>query len=310
MQAKKNSRIIIIKEMSIVTKEKFLSAKWFRAVLLILSGTFIMAVGFVYFISPYRFAPGGVYGIAIVLHHLLGFPTGLTALCIDIPLTIIGIKILGPRFGWKTVLGFISLALFVDLLTYFQGNVPLVENEALLSAIFGGVLVGLGLGLVFKSKATSGGSDIIAMVIGKYTKLPLGQLLIYVDSVIVLISLIAFKDWTIPLYSWIVIYITGKVVDLVLEGINYEKSMIIISDKHEMIRDKIIDKLKRGGTYINGKGMYAKNEKSLIYTVVNRRELSIIKDYIKDIDPDAFISVMNTHEILGKGFKSLQDSTD
>jgi uncharacterized membrane-anchored protein YitT (DUF2179 family) len=296
--------------MSFLTKEKFLSAKWFRAVLLILIGTFIMSVGFVFFISPYRFAPGGVYGIAIVLHHLFNLPTGMVALIIDIPLTIVGIKILGPRFGWKTVLGFVSLAIFVDLLTYFQGDAPLVEDAALLSAIFGGVLIGIGLGLVFKSRATSGGSDIIAMIIGKYTRLPLGQLMIYVDSVIVLISLIAFKDWTIPLYSWIVIYITGKVVDLIIEGMNFEKSLFIISEKHELIRLKIIDDLKRGGTYIPGRGMFDNDEKSIIFTTVNRRELGIIKDYIKEVDPNAFISVMNTQEILGKGFKSILDSAD
>jgi uncharacterized membrane-anchored protein YitT (DUF2179 family) len=134
--------------------------------------------------------------------------------------------------------------------------------------------------------------------------------MIYVDSVIVLISLIAFKDWTIPLYSWIVIYITGKVVDLIIEGMNFEKSLFIISEKHELIRLKIIDDLKRGGTYIPGRGMFDNDEKSIIFTTVNRRELGIIKDYIKEVDPNAFISVMNTQEILGKGFKSILDSAD
>lgn len=296
--------------MAFLTKEKFLSLKWFRAILLILTGTFIMAVGIVYFISPYRFAPGGVYGIAIVLHHLFHLPTGVVALVIDIPLTIIGIKILGPRFGWKTVLGFVSLAGFVDLLTYLHGDAPLVEDAALLSAIFGGVVVGVGLGLVFKSRATSGGSDIIAMIIGKYVNIPIGQLLIYIDSVIVLVSLVAFKDWTIPLYSWITIYITGKVIDMIMQGVSYEKSLFIISDQYEIIRDKILNDLNRGGTFIQGKGMFANDEKSIIFVVVNRRELGIIKDYIKEIDSKAFISVMNTQEIIGNGFKSLNDSNE
>ncbi|HOY39871.1 MAG: YitT family protein [Bacteroidales bacterium] len=295
--------------MAFLTHEKFLSGKWFKAVLLILTGTFIMAAGFVFFISPYRFAPGGVYGIAIVLHHLAGFPTGLTALCIDIPLTLIGIKILGPRFGWKTVLGFVSLAVFVDLLTFFWGDKPLVEGDALLSALFGGVLVGVGLGLVFKSKATSGGSDIIAMIIAKYTKLPVGQLLIYVDSAIVLIGLFAFQDWKIPLYSWIVIYITGHVIDLIVEGMHYDKSLFIISDKYDEIRLKIINDLKRSGTFISGTGMYGNSEKSIIFTVVNRRELSILKDFIKEIDPKAFVTVIDTREILGEGFKSLNEES-
>lgn len=293
--------------MSFVSREKFLSKQWFKAVLLILIGTFIMAAGFVFFISPYKLAPGGVYGIAIVLHHLLGFPIGLTALAIDIPLTIIGIKILGPRFGWKTVLGFVSLAVFTDGLSFFWGDAALVEDDALLSSIFGGVLIGIGLGLVFKSKATSGGSDIIAMILAKYTRLPIGQLLIYVDSAIVLIGLVAFGDWKIPLYSWIVIYITGHVIDLIVEGMNYDKSLFIISDKYEEIRTKILVDLNRGGTFISGKGMYGNEEKSIIFTVVSRRELAMLKDFIKEIDPNAFLTVVNTHEILGKGFKSLQE---
>lgn len=294
--------------MGFLTKEKIFSLKWFKAVLFILTGTFIMAVAFVYFISPYKLAPGGVYGIAIVLHHSLGFPTGLTALIIDIPLTLIGIKILGPRFGWKTVLGFVSLAIFVDLLTYFNGNTPLVEGDALLSAVFGGVLIGLGLGLVFKSKATSGGSDIIAMILNKYTKLPLGQLMIYVDSVIVLVGLLVFKDWKIPLYSWIVIFVCGKVVDIVLQGATYDKAMFIISDKSQEIKDKIIADINRGGTVFNGEGMYSSEEKKIIYTIVNRREFEILKEYVYDIDPNAFISVMNTNENIGHGFKSLKEA--
>jgi uncharacterized membrane-anchored protein YitT (DUF2179 family) len=221
---------------------------------------------------------------------------------------LIGIKILGPKFGWKTVVGFVSMAVFVDVLTYFQGNVPLVEGDALLSAIFGGVLIGFGLGLVFKSKASSGGSDIIAMIINKYTKIPLGTLMIYVDSAIVLVSLIAFRDWKIPLYSWLVIYITGKVVDLVLEGANYDKALFIISDKYEEIKQTIIEDLDRGGTVFHGQGMYSEDTKKIIYTTVSRRESEMLKEYIYEIDPKAFISVMNTHEILGEGFKPLKES--
>lgn len=294
--------------MKFLNKEKLFSKKGLKALFLILTGTFVMAVGYVYFISPYKIAPGGVYGISIVLHHLFGLPTGAMALAMDIPLTLIGIKILGPKFGWKTVVGFVSMAVFVDLLTYFQGNVPLVDGDALLSAIFGGVLIGFGLGLVFKSKASSGGSDIIAMIINKYTKIPLGTLMIYVDSAIVLISLIAFRDWKIPLYSWLVIYITGKVVDLVLEGATYDKALFIISDKYEEIKQTIIEDLDRGGTVFHGQGMYSEDAKKIIYTTVSRRESEMLKEYIYEIDPKAFISVMNTHEILGEGFKPLKES--
>jgi uncharacterized membrane-anchored protein YitT (DUF2179 family) len=288
-------------------KEKPFTKKWFISHSLIVIGSFILASGFVLFITPYKIIPGGVYGISIILHYLLGTPVGLVALCFDIPLTIIGIRILGPRFGYKTVLGFSLTAIFTDTLSYFWGFEPLVKGDALLSSIFGGVLVGLGLGLIFRSKATSGGSDIVAMIIAKYTRLPLGMLMIYVDSVIVLVGLAVFRDWKIPLYSWIVIFITGKVIDIVMAGMSYDKCIFIISEKTEEIRDKIINNLNRGGTYIEGKGMFNMADRKIIFTVVNRRELFQLEEYIHDIDPRAFLTVLDATEILGEGFKSLQE---
>ena len=288
-------------------KEKPFSRKWFLSYGFIVVGSFILASAFVLFFTPYKIIPGGVYGISIVLHYVLGTPIGMMALCFDIPLTIIGMKVLGPRFGFKTVLGFSLTAVFTDTLTWLWGFEPLVNGDALLSSIFGGLLCGLGLGLIFRSKATSGGSDIVAAIIAKYTKLPIGQLMIMVDSVIVLLGLFVFQDWKIPLYSWIAIFITGKVIDGVLEGINYEKSLFIISEKHEEIRDKIINNLNRGGTIIEGQGMFNMAERKIIFTVVSRRELVIIEEYIHQIDPKAFLTVFNASEILGEGFKSLKE---
>lgn len=302
--------------MAFIHNEKIFSKKWFISWSLITIGAFIMSVAFVFFIAPHKIIPGGVYGISIVIHHLTkglipiwpdGFPIGLMGLILNIPLTIIGIKILGPRFGIKTVIGFILTAVFIDTITYFWGGYALVKDDILLSSIFGGVLVGFGIGLIFKSRATSGGSDIVAMIISKYTRLPLGQLLIYIDSVIVLFGLIAFGDWKIPLYSWIAIFITGKVIDAVLQGVSYDKTLFIISQKHKEIRDKIINDLNRGGTYIKGNGMYDNEEKTIIFTVVNRREMAILEDYISQIDPMAFLTVIDANEIIGKGFKSLHD---
>lgn len=293
--------------MAFIQKDKLFSKKWFMNYSLILIGSFILAAGFVLFITPYKIVPGGVYGISIVLHWVLGTPVGLVALAFDIPLTIIGIRVLGPRFGVKTVLGFVLTAIFVDGLTYLYGNQPLVEGDALLSSIFGGVFVGFGLGLIFKAKATSGGTDIVAMMINKRTKIPLGQLMIVVDSAIVLVGLIAFGDWKIPLYSLIVIFITGRVIDVVLQGISYDKTLFIISDKHAEIRNKIIHDMRRGGTFLKGEGMFKHNEKTIIFTVVNRREMLMLQEYIHLIDPHAFLTVINASEILGEGFKSLSE---
>jgi len=180
--------------MAFITKEKLFSWEWFRAYSFIVLGTFIMAVAYVIFISPFKFAPGGVYGIAIVLHHLFQFPIGLSGILMDIPLTILGFLVLGPRFGVKTIAGMLLLSGWISAIEYFYGYEPFVPGQPMLSALYGGVLIGIGLGLVFKSKATSGGSDIIAMIAAKYIHMSLGQLMIIVDSIIVLLSWIAFKD--------------------------------------------------------------------------------------------------------------------
>lgn len=278
--------------------------------LLIIIGSFILAAGFVFFINPYNIVPGGVYGIGIVVHYLIPqVPVGTFGLLINIPLTLIGIRILGPRFGLKTVIGFILTSVFMDVLTYFIGeNDPLkIGDDLLLSCIFGGIVIGVGLGIIFKAKATSGGSDIVAMILDKYTKFPIAQLLIFVDSIIVLFGLVIFQDWKIPLYSWITIIIAGKVLDITLQGINYDKALIIISKKYDEIKPVILKNLDRGGTYLNGEGMYSGEKKKVIFTVITRRELAILESTIYQIDPNAFLTIINTNEILGEGFKSLNE---
>jgi len=296
--------------MAFVTHEKLFSRKWFISYSLILIGAFVMASGFVLFITPYKIVPGGVYGLSIILHHLFGFPVGLTAICFDIPITIIGTKILGPRFGVKTVVGFLLTAIFVDTLTLLYGEAPLVPDNGLLSSIYGGILIGTGLGLIFKAKATSGGSDVVAMILSRYTKLPPGQMIILVDSLVVLVGLFSFMEWAIPLYSLITIFITGRVMDIILQGISYDKTLFIISDRHELIRDKIINDLNRGGTYLSGKGMFGGQERTIIFTNVNRREMAILQEYIHSVDPRAFMTVINANEVLGEGFRSLREKID
>lgn len=301
--------------MAFLTKQKTFSKEWFTDYILILLGSFILASAYVYFITPHKIVPGGVYGVAIVVHYLTkgvfsfwpnGFPIGLFGLLVNIPLTIAGIKILGPRFGVKTIIGFVLTSVFIDGITMLRefGDDPLV-TDVLLSSLFGGVLSGIGLGFIFKSKATSGGSDIIAMILAKYTRMQLGKLMIYVDSVIVLTGLVAFRDWHIPLYSWVVIYITGRVIDMILEGAGYNKAMVIVSKEHKEIKRKILDDLERGGTYLRGEGMFTGDEKHVIFTIVSRREVAILQEYIGKIDPEAFITVMDAREILGEGFQNL-----
>lgn len=306
--------------MGFFPKQRRFSKGWLKDYSLIVIGAFILALGFVYFIVPHNIVPGGVYGVAIMVHHLTqgmfdafpeGLPVGMIGLSIDIPLTIIGIKILGPKFGIKTILGFILLSFFLDGIEMVRPDSyePLVD-DMLLSSVFGGLVCGFGLGLIFKSKATSGGTDIIAMILKKYSSLPLGQLMMYVDSVIILSSLIVFKDWEKPLYGWIVVYILGKVIDATLQGNNVHKAVLVISEKHEEIKSKILVDLDRGGTYINGTGLYTGNSKQIIFTVIPRREVMILHEHIHRIDPDAFITVMDASEIYGEGFQSLQNKIE
>ncbi|MDD3280334.1 MAG: YitT family protein [Bacteroidales bacterium] len=284
----------------------------------ILIGTLLMAIAFVVFISPLKLAPGGVYGIAIILHHLFNFPIGISGIALDIPLLIIGTLWLGPKFGMKTVVGIVSLSGFITLIEYLYGYKPLIglaENPSIpdpaanfIIALCGGVLLGIGLGLIFKTRATSGGTDIVAMILGKYAKhIPLGTLLIIVDSFIVLGALAAFDDWTIPLYSWLIIYVTGIVVDKVISGFAAGKAVIIISDKYEEIKERILADLNRGGTFLNGEGMYNRTEKKIIYTTLSRKQLPQLIHFVHEIDSNAFISILNASDVFGEGFTSLKE---
>ena len=283
----------------------------------IIIGTFIMAVGIVVFITPLKLAPGGVYGIAIILHHLFKTPIGLVGICLDIPLLLVGIWLLGAKFGAKTVVGIFSLAGFISLIEFVYGYAPLISLAGdstiadpaanFIISLFGGVIVGIGLGLVFRTRATSGGTDIIAMIIGKYLKhIPLGTILMIVDSVIVLLALVIFEDWTIPLYSWLVIYVTGFTIDKMISGLDRRKALFIISKDHERIRDVIINEMERGGTYFKGTGMYHESEKEIIFTTITKKELPGLLYRIHEIDASAFISIFNATDVLGEGFNSLR----
>lgn len=277
---------------------------------MIILGTLLMSIGFVVFVSPLKLAPGGVYGIAIILHHLFGFPIGLLGIALDIPLFIIGTLWLGPKFGLKTIVGIISMSGFISLLEYLYGYDPLIADPSahFLIALFGGVFIGFGLGLVFKSRATSGGTDIIAMIVSKYLKhLPIGTIVICVDSVVVLIALLVFKDWSIPLYSLLVIYMTGAVANKVIAGFVSAKVMLIISDHYDEIRDRIMKDLNRGGTYLKGEGMYNHAEKKIIYVAVSGKQLPQLIYFIHEIDPKAFISILDSSSTLGEGFESLTE---
>ena len=306
--------------MGIIRNQKFGSKEFFIAYSLLLLGSFLFAVGDVMFVNPYKMAPGGVYGIANVLHHVFGWKISYSAIVMDIPLLLIGTWILGPKFGAKTVVSIVAIFFFVWLLEMMWGYHPVIHDGMLenvsdkglnfvpdyfLNTMVGGIIYGVAIGLIFKSGATSGGSDIVAMILNKYTKISLGNLVLIVDSLITLTTLIAFKDIRLPIYSIALIFVESKIIDLIIDGIKDHKTMLIISDKPEEIRTFIIEEIKRGGTFIKGVGMYQGADKNIIYTIVKRKEFITLKNEIAKIDPYAFINVIESSEIMGQGFKRL-----
>lgn len=300
--------------MALATKEKLFSKDFFIAYAYLIGGCFIFALGNVLFAEPYGFAPGGTYGLSIVFHHLWGWRTEVSALSMDIPLLIVGFIFLGGKFGIKTVVCTFIIPVFMSLVHKFYGFNALLEpeiterallEEQLLSAVFGGIVYGIGLGMIFKSRATSGGSDIIAMILHKYTHISLGTLVIIVDCTITLTTVVAFGDWRLPMYSWILIFIEGKVIDLVVEGAAVPKTLMIVSEETEKVRNLIINEINRGATIIEARGGYKGDSRQIIYTILTRREMMILRHHLKTIDPQAFVNIIDSKEILGRGFKAL-----
>lgn len=298
-----------------MTKKKIFTKDFFATYSLLLGGCFLFALGAVLFVEPYGFAPGGTYGLSMVFHHLWGWRTELTALCMDIPLLLIGMLVLGAHFGVKTLICTLALPGFMWLIHTVYGYDSLLEpgitemtalQEPLLAAIAGGVVYGAALGLIFKSRATSGGSDIIAMILNKYTHLSLGKLVMIVDGIITLSTVIAFKDWKLPMYSWIIIFIESKVIDLIIQGPSV-KTLMIVTDHVEPIKEYIIHELDRGATLIPSVGMYKGEKRNILYTILTRREMINLRYKIAEIDPRAFVNVIDSSEILGEGFKNIKE---
>lgn len=303
------------------------------AYLLLIGGSALFAVGDVMFVNPYLMAPGGTYGISNVLNTLWPWKISLYAICMDVPLLIIGTWILGPKFGFKTILSTALIFLFTFILESTWGYRPVIFDYSIgiqdaemtssvrfaigdnmyqffvpdyfLNTVVAGLIYGVAIGMIFRSGATSGGSDIISMILHKYTKISLGTLVMIVDGIITLSTLIAFGDIRLPIYSIIIIYIEGKVIDLVVDGMKSYKTMFIVTDEMEAVREYILNDLKRGGTCLTGTGLYQGNERKMIYVTLDRADMVKLKSNLHHIDPKAFVNIMDSSEILGMGFKAL-----
>ncbi len=297
---------------------------------LLVLGSALFAIGDVMFVNPYLMAPGGTYGLSNVLNTLWPWKISLYAICMDVPLLIIGTLILGPKFGFKTILSTALIFLFTFVLesvwgynpVIFDGKIMQTPMEGLsmvqiphdggwfipdyfLNTVVAGLIYGVAIGLIFRSGATSGGSDIISMIIHKYTKISLGTLVMIVDGCITLSTLVAFGDIRLPIYSIIIIVIEGKVIDLVVDGIKSYKTAFIVTDKIDEVRDYIIKDLDRGGTVFAGTGLYQGAERKMIYVTLSRTDLVKLKSNLRFLDPNAFVNVIESSEIMGNGFKAL-----
>lgn len=268
---------------------------------LIVIGAFLQALSYVLFLAPYKIVPGGVYGIAIVLRYVTkgvfpvfpeGLPMGAIALCFNIPLLILAMKKIGLSSGPKTIVTFLLISFFTDAISYLSGNQPLVENDSFIACFYGGAILGLGVTCVFRAQSTSAGTDVLARVIANNSNLKVSNMIIALDSAVVLLGLVVFRDWAVPLYSWFAIFVYGKIVEM-FQTENPNRAVFIVSQKTQEIKDLIVGKLGMRGTFLHGRGMYEGKEKEIIFTIAERKDMPRLKDEIKEIDPNAFISTMH-----------------
>ncbi|HHW49372.1 MAG TPA: YitT family protein [Clostridiaceae bacterium] len=282
----------------------------------IIAGTIIAAASIDVFLVPHKIAPGGVTGIATVIYYLSGsrLPVGLIMLLFNIPLFVLGIKFIGKKFVIRTLFATIFMSVAIDTMKpftvyfvdkYFSKleNMP-ASPDLLLYSIFGGVFMGTGLGLVFKSGATTGGTDLAARIVNHFIPaFTMGQVLLFIDMCVVIFAAIVFNSFLLALYSIVTLFISSKVIDAILEGVNFAKALFIISDESETIAKRIMTDLDRGVTALKGKGMFTGQDKQVLFCVVHRSQMPQLKKIVKEVDKRAFIVLADIREVLGEGFK-------
>lgn len=289
----KIKRCVII---SMISVKKF----DFKGYLYILAGTFICSFGIAVFYAPSGIVAGGVSGIAIILYKLYSFPMGLFMLLINIPLFILGLKLFGGSFGVKTLVGTVLISFFISI---FEGRFSLTDNM-FLASLFGGALSGFGLGILFLSGATSGGTDVLAKLGNKYFSfLDIGKWLFLIDFIIIFTGGIVFKNYELMLFGIIAVFVNTYTIDFILAGADFAKVVYIISPKSEEIAGVVINRLKRGVTGIYAKGLYTKNDTLMLMCIVKRLEVTRLKQIAKEIDPNSFIILTQAREVAGEGFK-------
>ena len=265
----------------------------------IIVGAFLMAVSTALILLPNQLSTGGISGISTILYYSCNYPVGLTMLLINVPLFVIAMVKVNKRLFFKSILGTILLSVFIDLLE----NLSPITNDRFLACIYGGIIMGIGTAIILKAGASTGGTDLLSYVIRAYNnKFKSSRVIIIADTIIIFFNIIFFKEIEIGLYSVIAIYLMGKMIDIIFEGIYFTKIMFIISEKYEEISKEIGILVKRGSTGIYSKGMYSGKQNVMLFCVASRKEVAEIKQIIKQIDKNAFIVTTDAIETLGKGF--------
>ncbi|MBC8536287.1 YitT family protein [Feifania hominis] len=272
--------------------------------LFVTAGSIVMAFGVAAFLAPNQIAAGGVSGLSTVLNHLFGLPIGLMILLFNVPLFLAGAKALGRDVLIKSIYGTVVSSVAIDLITNY---LPCYEGDRLLAAIFGGVLSGLGLSLIFMRGGSSGGTDLLALLVRRAVPhMTLGSLIMMIDGAVVLFAGVAYRNLESILYAVIVMYISTTLINRVLDGLDYAKLLYIISDREQEIGEAITQSLSRGLTVLPGKGFYTGSDKPVLLCVVRRNESYTVRRLVHEIDPEAFLIVTDATEVLGEGFKAAQ----
>lgn len=267
-------------------------------------GTIFLSLGTSVFMLPNKLSNGGFSGIATIIYYFFNIKMSTSILVLNIPFFIIGYKRCGRDFFLKTLYSTIVYSYEIDLFNNIFRNVNLNEIDMFLSSIYGGIFVGIGCALSYKANGSTGGTDLIAHIIRSYTnKVKTSELIVYIDFIVVILNLIVFRELEIGLYSLVIIYLVGKSIDVVFEGVNFCKLVYVISDKYKEIGEDIISKLNKGATGIYSKGLYLNNNKEIIMCIVKRNDVIKIKNLSKKIDRNAFIIVTDAREVYGLGFK-------
>lgn len=263
-------------------------------------GSLIMAIGVALFLLPNQLSSGGIAGIATITYYLLKWPMGITILALNIPIFILSIYKIGKEYFIKSLIGTVTLSFFID----FLDKLTPLTNDRFLACVYGGVILGIGTAIVLKVNSSTGGSDMISNIVKKYnSNVRAGNVIVLIDIVIISLNVIFFKRIDIGLYSAITIYIMGKMIDFIFEGIDFTKMIFIISSKNKEIAQTIGKDIKRGVTGLYGKGMYEEEDKLILMCAAPRRDVSKIRQVARNIDSHCFIIISNAREVLGEGFK-------